>query len=493
MLYLRMIVSVIVSLYTSRVVLATLGVEDYGIYSAVAGVIGMIAFLNTSMSSASARFITFYLGQGDTTMLKRTFSSAVTVHLLLAVFMTVIFETAGVWYVNNMLVLPEGSLTAANWVFRFAVISMFICIVRSPYAGAVIAYESMDFYACMEIVNVILKLLIVYMLLVFDCNKLILYSALTLMISAVSFGCYTFYVTTRFKDCRLSSRPDRETVKSLLSFSGFDLFGNMSNAVGVQGYALVLNYFLGAAVNAANGIAILVQGTLKGFAFSIALAFRPQIIKQYASQTIEDLQPLIKTATDYTLCMYLTLVTPLIFEAPFVLSLWLGNVPQFTVGMTRIILIATAFNVASFVINSAIQATGKIRTYSILTGICSLLQPLSLFMLFRLDAGVINSYAVMIPLSALSFIVSLVILKINICRINVTAIVTGSYLPVTAVTFATSVVTVYVCNLFDEGWLRLIVTCGISIVCFGLFFIFFILNNQSRRQLLAKLKLRSHE
>ncbi len=267
MLYLRMIVSVIVSLYTSRVVLATLGVEDYGIYSAVAGVIGMIAFLNTSMSSASARFITFYLGQGDTTMLKRTFSSAVTVHLLLAVFMTVIFETAGVWYVNNMLVLPEGSLTAANWVFQFAVISMFICIVQSPYAGAVIAYESMDFYACMEIVNVILKLLIVYMLLVFDCNKLILYSALTLMISAVSFGCYTFYVTTRFKDCRLSSRPDRETVKSLLSFSGFDLFGNMSNAVGVQGYALVLNYFLGAAVNAANGIAILVQGDPEGIRF----------------------------------------------------------------------------------------------------------------------------------------------------------------------------------------------------------------------------------
>ena len=262
MLYIRMFISMIVGLYTSRVVLATLGVEDYGIYGVVGGVVSMMGFLNASMSGATSRFLTFELGRGDMKRLADTFSSALIVHIGIAIIVFIVAETVGLWFLCNKLVIPEDRMEAAHWVYQCSILSAMLGITQAPYNASIIAHEKMGVYAYVEILNVTLKLLIVYLLVIGDFDKLKLYAVLVLAVSVLIMLIYRIYCIRMFQETHFHFVWKKDILKPLLSFSGWNLYGNLGNMFQQQGTNFVINFFFGVVMNAAMSVGLTVANTV---------------------------------------------------------------------------------------------------------------------------------------------------------------------------------------------------------------------------------------
>ena len=295
-LYIRMFISMSVSLYTSRVILQTLGVEDYGIYNVVGGVVAMFGFINATMSSATSRFLTFELGKGTTDRLKETFNSSFWVHVIIAVIIFLLSESVGLWFLISKMTLPEGREIAAHIVYQLSILSTIISITQVPYNATLIAHEKMDIYAYVEMVNVFLRLLILYILVIVDFDKLILYGILTMAISTGIALFYRFYCVRHYPECRIRFGAKKEIVKPMLSFSGWDFYGNMTVTARTQGVSMLLNVFFGPVMNAAAGISASVQNAVMAFAGNVNTAVRPQIIKYYAVGEYKKMESLINNA-----------------------------------------------------------------------------------------------------------------------------------------------------------------------------------------------------
>lgn len=313
MLYLRMFLTMIVGLYTSRIVLTTLGVEDYGVYGVVGGIVSMLSFLNASMSGATSRFLTFELGRGDRQRLSDTFSTALIFHVLIAIIVFIIAETVGLWFFYNKLVIPENRIDAAFWVYQLSILSSMFTITQVPYNSCIIAHEKMDVYAYVEMLNVTLKLGIVYLLMVGNFDKLILYAVLVFLVSFIIMFIYRIYCLYMFEECKFHFIVKKAYMSPFLTFSGWDLYGNLSYTVRIQGANFVLNMFYGVVLNAANGIASTVQGILMGFSSNIIMAFKPAIIKKYAVGCFDEMNTLMCFATKMALGM-LMLCTFIVYK-----------------------------------------------------------------------------------------------------------------------------------------------------------------------------------
>lgn len=321
MLYIRMFISVIISLYTSRVVLQTLGVEDYGIYGVVGGIVAMMGFINASMSGATSRFLTFELGRGDFSRLSKTFSSALLVHIIIAVIVLVLAETVGLWFLCNKLVIPEGRMVAAHWVYQLSILSSMLAITQVPYNSSIIAHEKMDVYAYVEILNVMLKLLIVYLLVIGSFDKLILYAILMFAVSVIIIMVYRIYCIRRFEECKFRWIWDKTFLKPIISFSGWDLFGNMAVTTRQQGTNFLINMFFGVVYNAASGVASTVNGILGMFSQNILTAFRPQIIKFYSVGSVQESVNLLYNAGKFATLLMVLIAIPFSFEMEYIMKL----------------------------------------------------------------------------------------------------------------------------------------------------------------------------
>lgn len=427
MLYIRMFISVIISLYTSRVVLQTLGVEDYGIYGVVGGIVSMMGFINASMSGATSRFLTFELGRGDFSRLSKTFSSALLVHIIIAVIVLVLAETVGLWFLCNKLVIPEGRMTAAHWVYQLSILSAMLTITQVPYNSSIIAHEKMDIYAYVEILNVSLKLLIVYLLQIGDFDKLILYAILMFAVSLIIIMVYRIYCLQKFEECKFHWIWDKEYLKPLISFSGWDLYGNMSVVFFTQGLSMLLNIFFGPALNAANNVSTTVQGTVKAFAFNVIQAFRPQVIKKYAQEDIDAVNQYCIMATQYTLILFSIIAVPFLFKTECILHLWLGLIPEHTVFFLRIVLLGTIFNLANNIVNIPIHACGRMKLFSLVTGSCFMISIPLMYILLKLGGSADMSYLIVLLAYTACFCGSLIILKRNIPDINMTQLFIQGY------------------------------------------------------------------
>ena len=315
MLYVRMLFGMLVSLYTSRVILNTLGVEDFGINNVVGGVVGMLGFLTASMSGATSRFLTYELGRGDLVRLKETFSSALIIHIGIALVVFVIAETAGLWFFENKLVIPESRMTAAHVVYQLSILSTMLGITQVPYNATIIAHEKMNVYAYVEILNVCLRLLIVYLLVIGDFDKLILYSILTFSVSVLIMSIYWVYCIRHYEETKFHFIWKKDILKPMLSFSGWDLYGNASVTARTQGVSMLLNMFFGPLMNAAAGIATQVQNAVMAFAGNFIVAVRPQIVKQYAAGEYESMFKLLKEAIVLCFTLLSLLSVPLMCEA----------------------------------------------------------------------------------------------------------------------------------------------------------------------------------
>lgn len=427
MLYIRMFISVIVSLYTSRVVLQTIGVEDYGIYGVVGGIVAMMGFINASMSGATSRFLTFELGRGDFSRLSKTFSSALIVHIIIAAIVFVVAETVGLWFLCNKLVIPEGRMVAAHWVYQLSILSAMLTITQVPYNSSIIAHEKMDIYAYVEILNVSLKLLIVYLLQIGDFDKLILYAILMFAVSVIIIMVYRIYCLRKFEECKFHWIWDKEYLKPLISFSGWDLYGNMSVVFFTQGLSMLLNIFFGPALNAANNVSTTVQGTVKAFAFNVIQAFRPQVIKKYAQEDIDAVNQYCIMATQYTLILFSIIAVPFLFKTECILHLWLGLIPEHTVFFLRIVLLGTIFNLANNIVNIPIHACGRMKLFSLVTGSCFMISIPLMYILLKLGGSADMSYLIVLLAYTACFCGSLIILKRNIPDINMTQLFIQGY------------------------------------------------------------------
>lgn len=372
-LYARMLFTMAVSFYTSRVVLHVLGMTDFGIYNVVGGLVMMFSFVSGAMASATQRFLSVEIGKGGEGDVRRTFSTAVLIHAMLAGIIIVAGEAVGVWFLNTYMNFPPDRYAAANWVYQLSLLTFAIDVASVPYNAAIIAYERMKAFAYVSIVDVTLKLAVVYLITLTTYDKLVVYAALLAAIAVSIRLIYGQYCRRNFPLCRCDLTWDRKRAGSMVSFLGWNLIGALAGVGKEQGINVVLNIFFGSAVNAARGVAYQAMNAISSFASNFQVAMNPQIIKSYAAGEKDDMFKLVFRGSKFSYLLLLTLSLPVALEAPFILDLWLKEVPEHTVIFLRIVLLTTLIDSLSTPLITAMHASGKVRDYQIVVGGLSLL------------------------------------------------------------------------------------------------------------------------
>lgn len=386
-LYLRMFITMGISLFTSRIVLRTLGETDFGIYNIVGGIVVLFSFLNAALTTASQRYLSYALGNGDKKNFSEYFSISVTCFIAISIILFFLTETLGLWFLNTYLNIPNERLYAANIVYQFSILAFIVQILRIPYHATIIAYEKMDFFAIMSIIEVVLKLAIVYVLLVINVDKLILYSLLMFVVVLVILFTYKIYCNRNYKHTKYYFCRDDNKMKNFLSFSTWSLFGGIANIGSQQALNFMLNIFFGVTVNAAVGIANQVMGAIYSFVTNFQVAFNPQIVKSYATNEIRECQNLVFMASKMSFFLLFVIGVPIIVNIDYILKLWLGNVPDYTAQFISIIFIYQLIDAVSMPFLTCIQAEGRIRNYQIIISLLILLNIPLAYIVLSLDGS----------------------------------------------------------------------------------------------------------
>lgn len=368
LLYVRMVITMCIGLFTSRIVLQNLGVVDYGINNVVAGMVTMFTFLNSTLASGTQRFITFALGERDIDKCKRTFSTTFVVHLVMAIALSFVILIGGLWFMNGQLSIPQERMDAAYWVFYTAIITILLNITQVPYMSTIIAHENMSVYAYMTIYDAVAKLIVAFSLLFSTVDNLKLFAILNLIISGASILIYRIYCIKKYEECTVSWQVDKKLLKSILGFSGWNVFGCAAVIMNNQGVNILLNMFFGPIVNAARGIANRLNSIVLQLVQNFQTAANPQIVKYHAAGEDDRMINLILNNARYAGLLMAFVLVPLYVEAPFVLKIWLGEVPAETVFFTRIILIQSLIQTMSRPGVMGIHAVGNMKTVNILAG-----------------------------------------------------------------------------------------------------------------------------
>ena len=406
-LYFRMMVTMVISLYTSRVVLQVLGVDDYGIYQAVGGIVGLLSFVNNSLSTGSSRFLTYGLGEGDEQKLKKIFSTTLTAHICLAVIIIIVAEAVGPWFMQNKMVIPADRIDAAVYTFHLSLVTAFFSLTQVPYGACIIAHERMTIYAYVSIVEAVLKLAIVYMLAIGNTDKLVLWATLLCLLQVGIIIFYRIYCIRHFPEARFRFGIDKKIFKDIAGFSGWQLFANGSIALNSQGILILLNMFFSPAVVAARAISIQVNMAASQFVNNFQTAANPQIVKLYAAKDYEGSKHLLLQTTKFSYYLMLILALPICMVAEQLLQLWLGIVPEYTVIFLQLIVIQSLFQVFDTSFYRALYAKGQIRENALISPTIGLIRFPIIYLLFRWGASpVALSWA-----SLITYILSGLIIK----------------------------------------------------------------------------------
>ncbi len=484
MLYVRMLLLMAVSLYTSRVVLDKLGVTDYGIYNVVGGVVALLGFLSGAMANAVQRFLSYEIGRGDKESVRNVFSVSVQAHCLIAVFVLIIMEIVGVWYLNTHMNIPNERLSAANWVLQCTLFATMFSIVQVPYNAIIIAKEEMGIYAYISILEAVLKLAIVYLLGLWNFDRLKLYSLLTMVVTVIILTIYHIYCVRKYEEANFKPSKDFKTLKDITSFAGWNMFGELAWVFSIQGVNIILNLFFGPEVNAARGIAVQVNGAVSRFVNSFQTAVNPQIIKGYASDQYEETKTLLFRSTRFSYYLMLLLSLPLILNMDFILRIWLKSVPEYTGAFCKLVLISTLISTISNLLPQIARASGKIRTYQIVVSAFLFLNfPLS-YLVLRLGASPLATMTVNIAIQTILIAVRLLLTK-NMVKLSIKEFVKQVLCPILAVSIISPILPWYCQNRLDESWITFIIICTVSILCTS-FGILTIGMKKNERQLVLK-------
>lgn len=411
LLYFRMILTMLVSLYTSRVVLNTLGVTDYGINNVVGGIVTMLGFLTGAMGTTTQRYITFALGKGDTDNLRIVFNSCQLIYAIISLIVVVVAETAGLWFLNTKMQIPIDRMDAAYWVFQCSILSAVVGIISVPYNAIIVAHEKMSAFAYISILEVVLKLLIVYLLVIFSLDKLKLYAVLLLLVQISIRLIYSSYCYRHFPESRFKWVANKSLLKEMTSFTGWNMFGNLAAVAFTQGLNMLLNMFFGPAVNAARGVAVQVQSAIAQFSTNFQMALNPQITKSYASEHYADMHKLIIRSSKFTFFLLLFLSLPVLIETQTILTVWLKIVPDYTVAFLRIMICTTIIDAVANPLMVAAASTGKVKLYqSVVGGILLAILPIS-YVVLKLGGNPESVFLVHLSMCLLAFATRLYIIR----------------------------------------------------------------------------------
>lgn len=486
-LYFRMMFTMVVCLFTSRVILQVLGVEDYGIYQTVGGVVGMLQFVNGALSTGSSRFLTYEMGTGNYDKLKRTFSSILTAHILMAIIIVLVAETAGLWFVYNKLVIPAERMDAAVFAYHLSILAAVFQITQVPYNASIISHEKMGIYAYVSIAEVTLKLAIVYALYVGGWDKLMLYSLLFCLVNISIIVFYMVYCTRKFDETHYKPMWDKEIMKGVLSYSGWNLFANTSIALNNQGAIVLLNMFFSPGVVAARAIANQVNMAANQFIGNFRTAANPQIVKRYAASDYEGSKSLLLSSTTYSFYMMLLLALPIFVVADKLLELWLVEVPECSVDFLQIMVITSLFSVFDVSFYTALYAKGQIRENAMISPTLGFLMFPIIYIMFRMGLSPIcMAYGSLVVNVLLGIVVKpLLVIKIVDYKWSDILIVFSPCLKVSIISCIIPCVLYYTReSLFTNSILQFVVLTGVSILSVTTTVWLFGLDRETRKKLM---------
>ena len=485
-LSIRMVIVLAISLYTTRVVLQVLGVVDYGVYNVVCGFVAMFSFLNTSMSNGIQRFYNYEFGRDGEDGANRVYCTAILIQLLLTILVVILTEVFGLWYLHNKMVIPDDRIVAAEWVFQFSILSFVFVIMQAPYTAAVMAHERMDFYAVVNVLDSILKLGIVFMLPFLGIDKLVLYGILMACISAINFALYFIYTKCSFPEIHFHSYYNRQMFRSMLSFSGWNLFGSFSGVMKEQGINLVINYFFGPVVNAARGIASQINGGIQSFVVNITMPVRPQVVQSYARGDLNRAMNLTYSISKLSCCFLLLLAVPASLEIDYILHLWLGgNIPEHAGTFAIIILTTSIINNLNAATSGIVHATGVMKDYQLWGSLISMSSvPIAYLILAKLKIPELALVSVFLC-SAISHFVCLIVVR-RLVGISLMKYLKEVIWPIFIVLSISVLITAPFHFFFKSGFLRLIIVTivGGATVLLTQYYLAF---NNNERQLFTQM------
>ena len=458
-----MAIMMLIGLYTSRVILNVLGVEDYGTYNVVGGVVSMFSLLTASMSSAISRFLTYELGRGDLDHLKRVFSTSLNVQFIMAAIIIVATEIVGVWFLNYKMNIPEGRMEAANWVMQCSILTFVVGLLMSPYNASIISHEKMGIYAYVSIWDAVMKLLIVFALYISPFDKLKSYAVLLLCVSLMTTCIYWVYCKRHFEECRYQRILDKKLLKEITSYAGWGVVGDGAYILNTQGVNILINLFFGVTLNAARGIATIVDNLMQNFVRNFMVALNPQIIKNYAAGNLEQMHKLIIQGSKFSFFLTILFLIPISLEARILLKLWLSVVPEYTVVFTQLSLIASACIALTKTLTTAISATGDIRDFEIV--VC--LMYLSIFPItwiaFSFGLSPVSSYIIYLAIVFLMVFakIHIVARKIHMSR---SLFINEVLLKALAVSIISLILPTVICLVQTDSIIRLFEVCVVSLL-----------------------------
>ncbi len=429
-LYARMIVIMIVTLYSSRVILQALGIDDYGLYNVVGGVVLMLGFLKSSLTNATQRFLSYEMGQNNECRLKETFSVCLSTHIAIAVILIVLAETIGLWFLNSKINIPDNRLVAANWVYHFSVLSLAVSVITVPYHACTISHEKMSFFAWVSILDAVLKLGFAFALMLTSSDRLILYGFLMMLTSLINLWLYWLYDRKYFSETKYSFYWNREMIKSIFSFSGWTLWGQLAVVGSAQGKNILVNIFYSVSANAAMGVAHQVNSALVSLTSSFQTAFQPQITKSYAAGDYEYMNSLICNASKVSFFLLFIVSLPFMLNINWVLSIWLTEVPEYSGSFCVLYIIASILNALATPLWISIFATGNIRNYQIALSLAYFTEIAVIYILFMLGFPPTTAMVVKVFLNAFMVILRLIYTKLEVDTFSVMGYIKKVLLPI---------------------------------------------------------------
>ena len=482
LLYLRMLIMMIVSLYTSRVVLEVLGVTDYGIYNVVGGIVSMLGFLNSSMSNAVQRFLSFEMGKGADGKVSHVFNIAMLAHLFIAIVVLIILEIAGTWYLNNHLVVPLDRMEAANWVLQCTIVTTFFSIMQVPYNGIIIAKEDMGIYAYISVFEAFVRLLIVYLLLIGPYDRLKFYAILMMTVTLVVLLINRVYCIKKYRETHFRFVRDKSLLKDMTSFASWNMIGEIAWVMTGQGVNIILNLFFGPSINAARGLAEQVNAAVMRFINNFQVALNPQITKSYSSGDIEDMKKLLYMGTKISYYVLFFLAFPIIIEMDFILGLWLHDIPPHTTLFCQLILVCSLTACVSNLLAQVARAYGKIRKYQIIVSLFLMLNfPLS-YIILLLGATAEMTVTINIIIQGLLLFVRLILIRPMIA-LSIRQFVVKAVIPIIMVTGSAMVLPIIWKYYINTSVINSLITILLALISSAISILYLGMNKAERMKI----------
>lgn len=461
-LYIRTLVSMIVSLYTSRKILEALGIEDFGIMSVVGGVISLMAFINGSMSVATQRYLTFELGRGSDSQYNKVFNIAVYVHAIMALIVLVVAETAGLWFVNTHLNIPVSRIEAANWIYQATILAALLGIIQTPYNASIVSYEHMHICAYVGLGETFARLMIVIALLYYPYDRLAVWGFALFAIQLTVSMYYRVYCIRKLNGCRLSLRMwDMTLLKSMMGFTGWNMFGTIAWTLKDQGGSVLLNIFGGPVYNAARGVSSQVTGAVRGLIGGFQTAVNPQLTKTYASGDTDVTCSLLCKSSKISFFLMLIVSVPVLFEIEYILGVWLVEVPPMAGLFTRLVILESLLDTLGGPMITSLMATGRIKWYQIVVGTILLLNIPVAYLMLKRGSHIATPLVVSVIFMILGNASRLIFCR-KMIGLSLRRYIHDVILPISMVSVLALVPGLLILHSLEPGWLRLIIMTVLS-------------------------------